>query len=193
MHGPDASLAVLIELPLALSLAVAAFVAWVLRTPLPSISLTPGRLVATFAGVTVLHEAIHTALLPGGSAVSTWPHRSRVTRRSRRANVQPPTRLRYVSALLLPLLLLSFLPAIIAPQMRESATAFFVPSIVNALLSSDDVLVAILMLVQIPANARVRRQGNEILWQPRGNDIHEPACAAPFPQQPPAAFRNASP
>ena len=182
LRAPEVSLAWLIELPLAFAVGMAVFVVWVLRTPLAPVPLSLEALLAVFVGVTVLHEAIHLAALPRGSTGASGLFRPFVPSRWRRSNLRSLSRARYVAALLLPLLLLSLLPALIAPLMPASGMALVAPSIVNALLSSGDLLVVILVLAQVPARARVRLQGNDILWQP--HDVDRQSWAAPISQLP---------
>jgi hypothetical protein len=170
LQRPDEALSLLLELPIGLSAGMATFVAWVLFGRVTVFPLSFEAIVGAFVGVTVLHAAILRVALPRGVDKG----RMRTGRRSAVANAtssQPVSRLHYVAGLLLPLMLLSALPSLIAASLPAWRSVLLVPSVVNALVSAGDLLLVVLVLAQIPATAAVGIHGGDVAWRPANRGV----------------------
>ena len=130
----------------------------------PTMSL-PAFLVS-FAGIVVVHELIHAAVHPMSgrsphSIVGFWPSGGMIY-----AHYDGEmTRNRFVAILLMPLVVISFVPLLVAAvaQVPSGRVAFI--SAFNAFLACADILGAGLVLFQIPATAIVRQQGWRTYWR----------------------------
>ncbi len=157
----------LVVFPIGIVAAVVVAVLWLAITPLqevtPRMSL-PGFLVS-FAGIVVVHELLHAAVHPRSgrsphSTVGFWPwgmlfyahYDGEVTRN------------RFVAILLMPLVVISFVPLLVAAvaQVASGWVAFI--SAFNAFCACADILLAGLVLFRTPATAIVRDQGGRFCW-----------------------------
>ena len=128
-----------------------------------------GRLldgVGSFAGVVVVHEVTHAAVHSmsgrsprsivgvGGPATGFYAHYDGEL-----------TRNRFVAILLMPLVVISLVPLLVAAvgQVSFGWVAFI--SICNALCACAGILDAGLVLLQIPASGIVRQQGWRTYWR----------------------------
>jgi len=160
----------LVVFPIGIVAAVVVAVLWFAMTPLhvrdvtSTISL-PGFLVS-FAGIAVVHELLHAAVHPMSgrsprSTVGFWPwgmlfyahYDGEVTRN------------RFLAILLMPLVVISFVPLLVAAvaQIAWGWVAFI--SVFNAFLACADILIAGMVLFRAPANAIVRDQGGVFYWR----------------------------
>jgi hypothetical protein len=168
LREPSPWMVNLIALPIGIVAAGVVAVLWLAITPLqdviPTMSL-PGFLVS-FAGMVVVHELIHAAVHPRSgrsphSIVGFWPSRGMFY-----AHYDGElTRTRFVAILLAPLVVISFVPLLVAAvaQVTSGWVAFI--SAFNTFLACADILGAGLVLFQIPATAIVRNQGWRTYWR----------------------------
>ncbi|HEY4261252.1 MAG TPA: DUF3267 domain-containing protein [Schlesneria sp.] len=130
---------------------------------------TPRSVLAflvSFAGIVVVHELIHAAVHPmsgwsSHSIVGFWP-----TGGMFYAHYDGElTRNRFVAVLLMPLVVISIVPLLVAAiaQVPSGWVAFI--SVFNAFLACVDILDAGLVVFQIPATAIVRQQGWRTYWR----------------------------
>jgi hypothetical protein len=143
-------------------------VLWFAITPLkhvtPTMSL-PAFLVS-FAGIVVVHELIHAAVHPRSgrsthSIMGFWPSGGMIY-----AHYDGEmTRNRFVAILLMPLVVISLVPLLVAAvaQVPCGWAAFI--SAFNTFLSCADLLLAGLVLFQIPATAIVRQRSWKTYWR----------------------------
>jgi hypothetical protein len=158
----------LVALPIGIVAGGVVAALWLAITPLryvtPTISL-PAFLVS-FAGIVVVHELLHTVVHPMSgrsphSILGFWPSGGMFY-----AHYQGEmTRNRFVVILLMPLVVISFVPLLVAAvaQVTSGWVAFI--SAFNAFLACADILDAGLVLFQIPATATVRQRSWRTLWK----------------------------
>ncbi|MBP7050042.1 MAG: DUF3267 domain-containing protein [Phycisphaerae bacterium] len=156
---------------LAIGIVAAAVVGvlWLAITPLQvgdvTSALSLSGLVVSFAGMVVVHELLHVVVHPMsgrspdsivgfGPSIGFYGHYG-----------GEMTRNRFVAILLAPLVVISFVPLLVAAVAQvASGWAAFV-SAFNAFLACADILDAGLVLFQIPATAIVRQQGWRTYWR----------------------------
>jgi hypothetical protein len=158
----------LVALPIGIVAAVVVAGLWLAITPLqevpPTMSL-PAFLVS-FAGIVVVHELIHAAVHPMSgrsphSILGFWPSGGMFY-----AHYDGEmTRNRFVAILLMPLIVISFVPLLVAAIARVSSGWVAFISAFNAFLACVDILGTGLVLFQIPAAAIVRQQGWKTYWR----------------------------
>jgi hypothetical protein len=159
----------LVFLPVGIVAAVVVAVLWLAITPLQVQEVTstmslPGFLVS-FAGIVVVHELLHVTVHPMsgrslhsivgfGRSIGFYGHYG-----------GEMTRNRFLAILLMPLVVISFVPLLVAAvaQVASGWVAFI--SVFNAFLACADILDAVLVLFQIPATAIVRQQGWRTYWK----------------------------
>ena len=158
----------LLALPVGVVAAVTVAALWFLLTPLrditPAMSLPAFLLL--FAGFGVAHELSHALVHPKAglsprSILGFWPSRA-----SFYANYDGEmSRNRLVAILLMPLLSISIVPLLVSAVIQVSSgwVAFF--SAFNFLCGCGDMLLAGLVLFQIPATAMVRFKSWRIFWR----------------------------
>jgi hypothetical protein len=165
LREPSPWLAQLIALPIG----VVAAVVTPLRDVKPTLSM-PGLLLA-FAGIVVVHEFIHALVHPmagrsSHSILGFWP--SQVVFYAHYDGEL--SRNRFVTILLMPLVVISIVPLLVAAATQvTSGWAAFI-SAFNAFLACVDMLGAGMVLFQIPANRIVRNKGWRTYW--REHEIH---------------------
>lgn len=157
----------LLATPIGLILAAAMAYLWFTMTPMPVFSSAPSIpiLLITIAGIILLHEGIHAAVHPlaGRSQhtiVGFWPSRCLFYA----AYIGELSRNHFVAILIMPLLIMTFLPLLIAIVTRSSSGWVAFVSIFNALLACGDVFATGMVLSQIPSSAMVRNQGWWTYW-----------------------------
>ncbi|MEN6428791.1 MAG: DUF3267 domain-containing protein [Phycisphaerales bacterium] len=156
---------------LAIGIVAAAVVAvlWLAVTPLQVQDVTSTLsllgLVVSFAGMVVVHELLHVAVHPmsGRSAHSIVGFGPSIGFYGHYAGEM--TRNRFVAILLMPLVVISLVPLLVAAvaQVASGWVAFI--SAFNAFCACADILDAGLVLFQIPATAIVRQQGLRTYWR----------------------------
>ncbi|HEY3267825.1 MAG TPA: DUF3267 domain-containing protein, partial [Armatimonadota bacterium] len=134
-----------------------------LRDITPAKSL-PAYLLA-FAGLVVVHELIHALVHPMAgrsphSVLVFWPRHGFYAHYDGEMS-----RNRLVAILLMPLLILSIVPLLVSAVTQVSSGWIALVSAFNALCSCADMLLAGLVLSQIPATAIVRFRSWRVLWR----------------------------
>jgi len=114
----------------------------------------------------VVHELIHLVVHP----MSGWSPNSIVGVGGPSTGVYAHyagemTRNRFVTILLMPLVVISFVPLLVAAVAQVSSGWVAFVSAFNAFLACADILDAGLVLFQIPATATVRCRGLRIYWR----------------------------
>ena len=167
LREPSPWLANLLALPIGVVAAVIVAVLWFLATPLrditPAMSL-PAFLLS-FASIVVVHELIHALVHPMAgrsphSILGFWKSLGFYAHYDGEMS-----RIRLVACLLMPLFIISIVPLLVsaAAQVSNGWVAFV--SALNALCASVDMLLAGLILYQIPANRIVRFKSWRIYWR----------------------------
>jgi hypothetical protein len=169
LRGPSPRMEKLVFLPIGIVAAGVVAVLWLAITPLQVQDVTstmflPGFLVS-FAGMVVVHELLHVAVHPmsGRSPHSIVGFGPRTGFYAHYDGEM--TRNRFVAILLMPLVVISFVPLLVAAvaQVASGWVAFI--SAFNAFAACADILDAGLVLFQIPATAIVRQQGLRTYWR----------------------------
>ncbi len=157
----------LLALPIGVVAAAAVAALWFLVTPLQDI--TPAMSLLTFllafAGLVVVHELIHALVHPMAgrsphsilgfwSSLGFYAHYDGEMSRNRLA-----------ACLLMPLLIISIVPLLVSAVTRVSCGWVALVSTFNALCACVDMLLAGLVLIQIPATAIVRFKSWRIYWR----------------------------
>ena len=170
LRQPSPWMELLVALPIGIVAAVVVAVLWLAITPLQVQDVTstmslPAFLVS-FAGIVVVHELLHAAVHPMSgrsphSTVGFWPwgmlfyahYDGEVTRN------------RFLAILLMPLVVISLVPLLVAAvaQVASGWVAFI--SAFNAFCACADILLAGLVLFRTPASAIVRDQGGRFYWR----------------------------
>ncbi len=158
----------LVVFPIGIVAAVVVAVLWFDITPvqdvIPTMSL-PAFWVL-FAGIVVVHELLHAAVFP----TAAWSRHSTVgfcpSGMLLYAHYDGElTRNRFLAVLLMPLVVISFVPLLVAAvaQVTSGWVAFI--SAFNAFGACADILIAGLVLFRMPATAIVRDQGGRFYWR----------------------------
>ena len=79
------------------------------------------------------------------------------------------SRNRFVAILLLPIIILSLLPMLLAIGLQSASYAWAFASSLNALFACVDVFGAAMVLCQVPRGATLRNQGWRTYWKQAGN------------------------
>lgn len=120
----------------------------------------------SFAGMAVVHELLHLVVHPmsgrsphsivgaGGPTTGVYAHYA-----------GEMTRNRFVAILLMPLVIITFVPLLVAAVAQVSSGWIAFISVFNALVACLDTLDAGLVLFQIPATATVHCRGLRIYWR----------------------------
>jgi len=185
LREPSLLLSQLIALPIGVITAGAIAVLWYSVTPLQDaqFSKTWWPYVLLYLGLCVIHELVHTVPQPlaGGSEhsfVGFWPKYGVFY-----AHYDGElSRNRFVVILLMPVLLLSVLPLVVAAVLHSSSCWVATISCLNALLTCVDLLVAGLVLFQVPASASVRNQGWRTYWREHEHRSRR-SCTPPVPPE----------
>ncbi len=157
----------LLALPVGIVACVAVGALWFLLTPLRDVSFdSPDMMLGALVVIIPLHELIHAAVHPraGGSDDSIlgfWP--SRLLFYAHYGGEL--SRGRFITILLMPLLIISFVPLVICAITGRSSGWLAFSSALNALCACVDIFGVGLLLFQIPSNARVRNQGWRTFWR----------------------------
>ncbi len=169
----------LLALPLGIAACVAVGAGWVFLTPVHEVPWdSPGLLLGAFLITIPIHELIHAIVHPGsgGSADSIlgfWPSRLLFYAHY----VGELTRARFITILLMPLLIISFVPLVVCAVMGHSSGLLAFSSVLNALCACGDIFGFGLLLFQIPCNAMVRNQGWRTYWRLPETLAAQPPCA----------------
>jgi len=172
LRQPSPWMALLAAYPIGIVAAGIVSVLWLAITPfqlkdLASTMSLRGFLV-WFAGMVVVHEFIHLVVHPmsgrsphsivgaGGPTTGVYAHYA-----------GEMTRNRFVAILLMPMVIISFVPLLVAAVAQVSSGGIAFISAFNAFASCADTLDAGLVLFQIPATATVRCRGLSTYWRER--------------------------
>lgn len=164
----------LLALPIGVAAAAMVAALWFLLTPLrditPAMSL-PAFLLS-FAGLVVVHELIHALVHPMAglsphSILGFWPSGGFY------ANYDGElSRNRLVAILLMPLFIISIVPLLVSAVTQVSSSWVAFVSAFNALCACADMLLAGLVLFQVPATGIVRFKSWKLYWRE-----HDPLAA----------------
>ncbi len=178
MREPQPWLMQMLALPIGIAMAGVVGFLWLVLTPLRDTSWTlsiPGFLLS-FVGIVVVHELIHAVVHPAAglsphSVLGVWPSRGLFYA----AYTGELSRNRFIWILLMPLLVMSWLPlAVAAAGQMASGWAVYI-STLNALLACGDVLGAGMVWWQVPKSATVRNQGWQTYWRDDSATVASPA------------------
>jgi hypothetical protein len=168
LRGPSPWMEKLVWLATGIVAAVVVAVLWFAMTPLPDVppAMSLPAFLASFAGIVVVHELLHAAVHPmsGRSPHSIvgvgWPSTGFYAHYDGEL-----TRNRFVAILLTPLVVISFVPLLLAAVAQTPSGWVAFISAFNAFLACADILDAGRVLFQMPATAIVRCQGLGIYWR----------------------------
>ena len=155
-----------LALPIGAAIAFAVLYGWGRYAPKPSVAFEGlFKVLIVLALLIAVHEALHALAHPSfglsrRSAIGFWP--SRVLFYTHYEGCLP--RNRFVFILLLPTLVLSFLPLLLAGALHIKSGWLLFISCSNALLAGGDILGVLLLMVQVPASATVQNEGYKTYW-----------------------------
>jgi Putative zincin peptidase len=157
----------LLALPIGVVAAVIVAVLWFVLTPLSDIMppMSVPTFLLVFAGLVVVHEGIHALLHPmagrsPNSILGFWSSLGFYAHYDGEMS-----RNRLVAILLMPLLIISIVPLLVSAAAQVSSGWVAFVSALNALCACVDMLLAGLILYQIPANRIVRFKSWRIYWR----------------------------
>ena len=170
LRQPSPWMALFVAFPIGIVAAGVVGGLWLAMTPLHihdvTSTLSLRGFLVSFAGMVVVHELIHVAVHPmsgrsphsivgvGGPTSGIYAHYD-----------GEMTRNRFVAIFLAPLVVISFVPLLVAAAIQESWGWVAFISAFNAFCACADILDAGLILFQIPATAIVRQQGLRTYWR----------------------------
>ena len=166
-QAPSPMLENLLALPIGVVAAVMTAALWLFVTPLrditPAMSLPAFLLL--FAGLVVVHELIHALVHPmaglsARSILGFWASLGFYAHYDGEMS-----RNRLVACLLMPLLVISIVPLLVSAFAQVASGWIAFVSVINALCACVDLLLAGLILFQIPATAIVRFKSWRIYWR----------------------------
>jgi len=153
-----------------IGVAAAAIVAglWFLITPLrdvtPALSLR--GFLFSFVGIVVVHELIHALVHPMAGLSSHSIVGFSPSEMFFYANYDGEmSRNRLVAILLMPLLIISIVPLLVSAVVQVPSAWAALVSVMNAFLSCSDMLLAGLLLFQVPAGRIVRFKSWKTYWK----------------------------
>lgn len=160
-----------IATPIGIAMGALVALLWFRITPLrwSELTVTWSDFPLAFLSVIVVHELIHVSAHPQGgrsphSILGLWPsqalfyaHFDGELRRNR-----------LIAVLLMPLLVITVVPLLVAAAMQVTSERAALVSSLNAVCACGDVLFAAMAVSQIPASATVRNQGWRTLWKASG-------------------------
>lgn len=146
-------------------MALVVLVLWLVLTPWQPNEIGAAMLVVAAILLAPLHECMHLIAWPGGAGRRLECRRTgwKVSLRARGAGAV--SRRRFLWLLALPFLVLSVFPVLGAAATGASPQFIVVMTLLNALASSGDVLAALLVMAQVPVDAVVREQGDDLMWR----------------------------
>jgi len=166
VREPDSGLLQILALVTGATLCVAVLVGWILLAPFKPVRIDYATFAVAALVVVVLHEFAHAVAftMKRGSdlRVGFALRKGRLSMRYEGA----VGRNHYVLVLTAPLLAVSLLPVAVASLAAIGSGDVVLISMLNALTCGGDVIAAMLVLVQVPAGALIRRQGDTVLWKP---------------------------
>jgi hypothetical protein len=170
LREPSLWLSQAIALPFGVAAAVGVVYLWLAMTPLQDVGWrwSPLYFLPLLAGLVVTHELLHAAAHPfagrsANSILGVWP--SRILFYAYYDGEL--TRERVLAIALMPLLVISFLPLLVAAIVHAEAQWEWLAfaSFLNTLASGGDLLGIVIILWQVPAGATVRNRGWRTYWR----------------------------
>jgi hypothetical protein len=158
----------LVALPIGVGSAAVVAYLWLVLTPLPATALigTPLTLLLSLVALVPVHEFIHACMHPmagrsSRSILGFWPSRALFY-----VHYDGElSRNRFVVIMLMPFLVITFVPLLVGGATRTAPSWLAVVSFFNALLASGDIFGVAMVLFQIPPSATVRNQGWRTHWR----------------------------
>lgn len=155
-------------LPVGIAAAAGVAVLWITTTPLSEAAWkfsAPASLFS-FAGIVVVHELIHAATHPlrgrsPHSILGFWPKQLAFYA----AYNGELTRNRFIAILLMPLVVISFVPLLVAAALQMTSPWIAFVSAFNALIACGDIIGAGIIWWQVPATATLRNLGIRTYWR----------------------------
>lgn len=131
------------------------------------VGIVVSLLIAFIAAIIVVHEFIHALAFPNmgftrSTIVGVWPSHFMPYA----AYLDEITCVRFLFVALAPLTLLSVVPLILCALIECNTSVFTVVSCFNALLSGGDVIMAAIVLFQVPLFTKIRNKGWDTWWKP---------------------------
>jgi len=160
----------LFALPIGIAACAAVGAAWIFLTPLREVQFdSPALLLGAIFIMIPVHEVIHALVHPGAgrsadSILGFWP--SRLLAYAHYSGEL--SRARFIAILLMPLLVLTFVPLVVCALTGWSSTLLASVSALNALCACGDIFGVGVLLFQIPRDAVVRNQGYRTYWRDAG-------------------------
>jgi hypothetical protein len=159
----------LIVLPIAIVTGAMMILFWKVLTPVQMFAprtINVFLILACFAELIIVHELVHSVVHPmkGSSPQSIlgfWP--SKILFYAHYDGEL--SRNRFGAILLAPLLVISFVPLLLASLFQWHSGWIAFASILNAVMACGDIFGATLLLIQVPASAITRNQGWKTYWK----------------------------
>jgi hypothetical protein len=157
----------LMALPVAIIAGAILGILWAFLTPLRTASWPSfGVMIVTFFALIPIHELVHLGIHPcsgvtESSIVGFWPSKMLFFAHY----TGELSRSRFMAILLMPLLVISFVPLIACAIIGCSVGLLVFASVANGLFACGDILGAGLLLCQVPPRARLRNQGWRTFWR----------------------------
>lgn len=169
LREPEGDVAQVFALVAGATLCVAVLVSWLLFAPFKPIRIDYVTFAVAIVIVLFLHELAHALAF-----TLRRGHSLRVECEWRRRRLQfryegMVSRNHYVAVLAAPLAAVSFIPVAASAIATSGSGDLVLISMLNALVSGGDVVAALMVVLQVPAGALVRRQGDVVLWKGRGS------------------------
>jgi len=161
--GDDAGL--VLSLVAGAVLCMATFVLWILAVPFRPVRIDYTTLAIATAMVLVLHELAHAMTFTCGRARGL---RIECVWQKYRPHLRyhgAVSRSRYIAVLLAPLAAVSIAPIALSVLLSLHSGDLVLLSLLNSLVSGGDAIAAVLVLLQVPANAVVQRRGECVIWR----------------------------
>ena len=153
--------------PLGALACVVVSVLWIILTPLKAVWFdSPGTALLAWGLSIPIHELIHAAVQPcagrsANSVLGVWPSRLVFYAHY----LGELSRARFIAILVMPLLIISFVPLIACAIGGLTSPFLAFMSILNAFSACGDMFAVGLLLYQVPPGAILRNQGWRTFWK----------------------------
>lgn len=171
-----------LALPVGIAVAAGVAVLWITTTPLGEAAwkFSAPAFLFSFAGIVVVHELIHAAAHPSRgrsqhSIFGFWPKQLAFYA----AYTGELTRNRFIAILLMPLVVISFVPLLVAAALQMTSPWLAFVSVFNALLACGDIIGAGIIWWQIPATAILRNLGFRTYWREETSSAEQDGTGQP--------------
>lgn len=168
LREPEGGVAQVFALVAGAVLCIAVLVSWLLFAPFNPIRIDYVTFGVAITIVLFFHELAHAlafTLRRGRSLRVECAWRRRPIRLRYEGAV---SRSHYLAVLAAPFAAVSLLPVAASAVAALGSGDLVLISMLNALVCGGDVLAAVLVVLQVPVGALVRRQGDVVLWKPPG-------------------------